>query len=655
MKSPLGTRALTRWLLPSFLLLLLCSYSGVQALSLGRAQAAVLLSRPLDMLVQASIEAQEETPLDRCFVAEVFYGESRVLAQYVSVSAQRQSSNALNLRVRASVPVDEPVVTVYLRTSCGPALARRYVLLSEALADTVAVVPVNPALIAPAAVVPATSNSPATSLPAVSGAQDNTTLVTTTRTRRDKTGKADKAASSPTRLRGSSDASAPVTSVKPARMAKLKTNAATDASSRQARLKLEPLDMTLPSEPILRSSQELQSQPSADTQTRALAADLWRSLNAQPEDILRDTQRLRNLEAQMQGMSKQTQSLAQELQTLRRSLEQAQSERYANGVVYFLLALLLAGAAWVAAMWWRKQQAKRASPWWDAEFNRPFPTSEQVGRQVSGQGEKGKGPNNKLVASLDRTGNFNQHLAPDSQPASNETKRSVRNSQMDRADDSSGPSSRPPGKRFGPIRHSEFATSEFGAPRLVNAEELFDVQQQADFFMSLGQTDQAIDILINHISDNVETSALAYLDLFDIYHRVDQSEPYEELREEFNRVFNTYVPAFADYGGESRGLDQYPYAISRIEALWPTQKVLEVIEESIFRKPGSTPDQTFDLVAYRELMLLYAIAKEISEHESVMLDFDLTAAPSLPDALPAALVDLSQPLDFDLPSIELPK
>ena len=31
--------------------------------------------------------------------------------------------------------------------------------------------------------------------------------------------------------------------------------------------------------------------------------------------------------------------------------------------------------------------------------------------------------------------------------------------------------------------------------RMVKAEELVDIQQQADFFMSLGQADQAIEVL----------------------------------------------------------------------------------------------------------------------------------------------------------------
>jgi hypothetical protein len=51
-------------------------------------------------------------------------------------------------------------------------------------------------------------------------------------------------------------------------------------------------------------------------------------------------------------------------------------------------------------------------------------------------------------------------------------------------------------------------------------------------------------------------------------------------------------------------------ALTRIESLWPTPKVLDVLEESIFRKPDSR-SEVFSLAAYRELLLLHSVAKKI--------------------------------------------
>jgi hypothetical protein len=76
------------------------------ALSLGRSRGAALLGRSLDMSVLASLEAKEETPAATCFSAEVFYGDTRISEQNVSISPVRNSPTELALRVRASNVID---------------------------------------------------------------------------------------------------------------------------------------------------------------------------------------------------------------------------------------------------------------------------------------------------------------------------------------------------------------------------------------------------------------------------------------------------------------------------------------------------------------------------------------------------------------------
>jgi hypothetical protein len=172
-------------------------------------------------------------------------------------------------------------------------------------------------------------------------------------------------------------------------------------------------------------------------------------------------------------------------------------------------------------------------------------------------------------------------------------------------------SPRTSGTRSG-FGQSDFGHSSFSNSRYVAAEELFDIQEQADFFMSLDQPEQAIEVLKNHITDSVETSALAYMDLFDIYHQLERTQEYSELREEFNQVFNAQVPNFQDYGQKTDGLEAYPVALQNIQRYWPGLQTLDVIEESIFRQPDAQIPP-FDMLAYRELMMLYALAKELNK------------------------------------------
>ena len=177
--------------------------------------------------------------------------------------------------------------------------------------------------------------------------------------------------------------------------------------------------------------------------------------------------------------------------------------------------------------------------------------------------------------------------------------------------------------------HREYPASQVGVSRSVATEELFDVQQQADFFVSLGETDKAIGVLKEHLADSQEPSALAYLDLFKLYHELNRRAEYDALRVEFNHLFNAGAPPFDQYSDDSQGLEAYETAFSRIQALWPQPRVLDVIEQSIFREANEVDGEVFDLEAYRELLLLHAMAKDMIKRDMVdsasQVDFQHTA------------------------------
>ena len=63
----------------------------------------------------------------------------------------------------------------------------------------------------------------------------------------------------------------------------------------KARLKLEPLDLVMERDPQLKVSAELLSIPAVNQQQRAAANALWRALSAQPQDILREAEKLQSL------------------------------------------------------------------------------------------------------------------------------------------------------------------------------------------------------------------------------------------------------------------------------------------------------------------------------------------------------------------------
>ncbi|NJM43513.1 MAG: hypothetical protein HC858_05185 [Brachymonas sp.] len=144
------------WLLG---VLLLIGASAAQALSLGRVRGAVLLGRGLDLNVQTLLDTQESLPESNCLAAEIFYGDTRVSPNSVSLSALRSASGEAQIRVRSSVAVDEPVVTVYLRSTCGASVSRRYVLLADTLTEAETQM-VSPPRAEPAPLIPRVATAP---------------------------------------------------------------------------------------------------------------------------------------------------------------------------------------------------------------------------------------------------------------------------------------------------------------------------------------------------------------------------------------------------------------------------------------------------------------------------------------------------------------
>lgn len=160
-----------------------------------------------------------------------------------------------------------------------------------------------------------------------------------------------------------------------------------------------------------------------------------------------------------------------------------------------------------------------------------------------------------------------------------------------------------------------FSVSVPFVPRTVKVPELFDLQQQVDFFTSLGKQEQAISLLRRHLVDNVKTSALVYLDLLDLYHQTGNEADFEDLRDDFNRVFKMHVAPFASFGGVAAGTSAYEAVLLRVQAVWPTRKVFHVLEDALFREPGN-PVEVLTLEEYRELLLIYAVGREIIDTES---------------------------------------
>ncbi|NUN62394.1 MAG: hypothetical protein HUU13_15215 [Burkholderiaceae bacterium] len=143
---------------------------------------------------------------------------------------------------------------------------------------------------------------------------------------------------------------------------------------------------------------------------------------------------------------------------------------------------------------------------------------------------------------------------------------------------------------------------------LINPEELFDLQQQAEFFVSVGEHIQAIGVLRKYIADNETTAPSAYLELLRLYRSLSRVDDFNELRAQFHRHFNALVPEFSSFNRPGRPLLTYADVLAEIEAIWSDESVLPMLDSLLFRH-GDAVLERFDLAAFDDLLLLNAIAR----------------------------------------------
>ena len=566
------------------------------AATLGRMQGAALIGRPLDLSVQVQLGETEDLA-SPCLEAEVFHADNRQDPSRIRVTLERgaQPDSAL-VRIVSSVPVDEPLVTVYLRAGCSQKSSRRYVLLADVVSDvlvppivagTSRVVP-TPAVrgVAGPGVAAAVGTSPTqvgaevtTRPPAVKPAA-----------RAPQSSDADKA--------GSRRVAKPAVAEQPSNDPKARTGKALSKS----RLKLDMLDLTQERDPALKASSELLSVPSDSPQRRAEAAALWRALNASPEDMLRDGARVQAMDADISALKTITARNQLGLKDLSARLRQAESERYANWLVYLLGALLLLSVLALASFWRQRRSARQQDWWRGSELG--------ASASVSGMSEAADTSRPTVVGQRATLAPTLTVLdidlgAPVVRPAACAPVAAAKVVTQPRAPIA------PPAPSTRVSAASSFGTSTGGHLRDVDTQELVDIRHQAEFFMSLGQHEQAIAVLEHRLDENGESSPLVFLDLLSILHTLGRKPEYEVVRSEFKQLFTGGIPGFAEFTEDGHTLDHYADVVRRVVSLWPTARVLEFLEDCIFRNPGDESGQTFDMAAYRELLLLHGVAKRI--------------------------------------------
>ncbi len=580
---------------------------GSSALTLGRAKGAVFLGQALTLTVPVQMDGGD-TPSALCFDADVFYGDVRQDGGRVSVTSTVQSpTQSVQVTVMSQVPVDEPVVTVYMRAGCENKTTRRYVMLAE-LAATVVPPSTGVGAAQAATRAPQPDKTPATVPRSTSRA--NVPM-----------------------LDAASPGSRPAPAVRPAPQP-------SKAEGRRAHLKLAPLDLSIERDPTLKLSTELTVGEGEDPQERARAVALWRSLNATPQEVLGAESRRQALESDLKGLHAITLKNRQLLDDMTLRLGKAEAGRYSNPLVYGLLAGLLACGLGIAFLWSRsKRDALSGSPWWSDESVGHKSETVDYAASVGPEARPASpAPRHPSVADVDIDLPVADAVAP-SRPQPVVAKLAK--------DAALATPSRTVSRASGHVDfgHSMSAT----LLRSVNSKEMLDVRQQAEFFMTLGQHDEAVALLRDSVEACADANPLVFLELLKVLQTLGRKADYDHYRTAFNAIFNGHVPVYAEFSLPGSGLEAYPPVCQRIVALWPTEEAVSFIENCLVRTRRESGGQEFDLEAFRDLLLLHGVAGRIasSSFDSGFMAF--SAAKTAPIPMSPVTTDVGVDLDLSEP------
>jgi hypothetical protein len=551
----------------------------VWALGFGRAVSDAVLGQSFTFTVPVHGDPGERFGAD-CVAADVYYGESLLQPQSVRTEVERgKDDNSWLVRITARAPVEEPIVEVALSAGCERRFTRRFTVFADppVLGATAAQLPQaagdNRAVAAPPPPGAATATASAPQVVAASA-----TPLARHRGNGAATGHARVLRKGPT-MALANELNAPARPAPDTGNAhKPGPRVAAPPAATTPRLVLDggyshlKLDIE---EPII---------PAAASASGAAIAlsDL--------DDP--DARQMRALEQNIQAIRRDSQAARDQAAKLQVQLAEAQSRSDWMPWIFGLLALAVAA---IAALAWKLRQQSKAhhSAWFnESQHSASMPLAPMPAPAVAA-------------------------TPPVAAPAFD-----LRENAPELADEDPVPTPPAPVVRHAafvadvsatqPLDRRAMATlmAPESAPRELSVEELLDLEQQADFFIALGQEDAAVDLLMSHLRSAGGQSPLPYTKLLEIYRRQGDRSAYERTRARFNRRFNAYAPDWDTGPASGRTLEDYPDTIALLEGAWQSPiDAMAILEGLLFKRDDTS--ELFDLPAYRDVLVLYSLARDL--------------------------------------------
>jgi pilus assembly protein FimV len=553
---------------------LLAAATHSLALSLGGVQGAAIIGRPLDVSVRVSADPTE-TAAGLCLEAELLYGDSRVGPSAVTLAVQKLGEEgAATVRVRSSVSINEPIVTLNLRAGCGQKLTRSYALLADFEPQPVPQARDVPLVVAPARVAEAVATATSSAGPVTAESPGGTQP--STREARKSTADTASPVAAARRVKPPVRKPAPQKPVaeKPqATTPTLGTKPAEKPAASGPRLKLDPVELPA----AARGAPEA----APDSVPKTTEASV-------PEAPSPESQKLLEVEKALEAMRADQARMSATLDAVNAQLSQARDERYQNPLVYGLGALSLAALAGLGLLLWQRRRGTSGqvpSPWWSAPTGAPT---------VSGPGTAAV-PQSPAEAADSLLALFPDGDLP---PAGTAPGGLAQTPSVSR-------------QAFkGVVVRESAGTARLALQEVAAArfEDLADLAQDVSFFTSLEQWGDALQRIDAFVREHPGASELPYLMRFRLCADRDDKAGLQICERLYLEHFHHPVPTPLDYEALAPGLEHDSDLLTRLSAAWPAPAARELLEQALSSQADDEGAlQVRSLEAFQDLLMLHGV------------------------------------------------
>lgn len=317
----------------------------------------------------------------------------------------------------------------------------------------------------------------------------------------------------------------------------------------------------------------------------------------------------------------------------RSSLEDLQKK---SGFDFWLVALAIVAISLSAVIvmllvYIQKRTVPTQSSWWeDEEITNPPSGAARVEEAI-----------NHAQASYENTDTYDQNKYPVSDArAKRRIKRESKEEQVasesgSKLDDEAAPSDGTQAlvntgqHRTPTLEETNSSIFNFYSPRggALKVEEISDVTQEAEFWISMNDPQRAIEILSAQEQVDHPDSSVPWLFLLDLYRTTENQEKFNQLRVRFIAFFNANIPEYDDDLShiQFRQLEDYAHLVEHVCDMWASTQIIPYLQSLLIdNREGKRTG--FDLPVYRDILLLLAIARELAKdhvNEAPTIEFEL--------------------------------